>query len=534
MHKLFRTSHRYLYSNLKPNPEFLTPISHLHSPTKALDPNSKIGFIVNELEDLQSSKPSNQRNAKSSSETKEMSDSIGPGDGNESTVQISHPWPEWVDLMECLMKSGYFDADGNPFDNKSNELGSKEANCIRTACLNFARDRYSLIRYFSRKDIQIIVGCGCPSIDRKVVNSGKRLRAHVGIDEGNVCSSCNLRGNCERAYVKAHEDEGGRTVDVMRILLTYGLDPITGTVENKPCQNKLAKESVRRMLKEMVEYGAKEPDSNLPNAESSKGNLLVQGHLSPKGNGLLNVPMKQGDWHCPKCDFLNFAKNIRCLRCDGLFQDRLKQLRENQDNLPLKKGDWICDKCNFLNFAKNTRCLQCKENPPKRQLNPGEWECESCNYINFRRNMVCLKCDHRRPKTEIAVKTSAQLDADGGYRNRGSIETKGRSAGRDRQRQNRVAGMWKFVEEENENDNQSHSWDEDSGFVDFPIAGGKSALSQNPHKREKWKLEILERNRNTAGTRETDDSKSADSLRMLDSLESTDDEEVAGWFGHNK
>lgn len=29
---------------------------------------------------------------------------------------------------------------------------------------------------------------GCPSLDRKVVNSGKRLRAHVGIDEGDVCA----------------------------------------------------------------------------------------------------------------------------------------------------------------------------------------------------------------------------------------------------------------------------------------------------------------------------------------------------------
>jgi len=28
--------------------------------------------------------------------------------------------------------------------------------------------------------------CGCPSIDRKVVNSGKRLRAYVGLDEGEV------------------------------------------------------------------------------------------------------------------------------------------------------------------------------------------------------------------------------------------------------------------------------------------------------------------------------------------------------------
>lgn len=43
-------------------------------------------------------------------------------------------------------------------------------------------------RYFSRKDIGVIAGCGCPSIDRKVVNSGKRLRAHVGINEGHVCT----------------------------------------------------------------------------------------------------------------------------------------------------------------------------------------------------------------------------------------------------------------------------------------------------------------------------------------------------------
>lgn len=42
--------------------------------------------------------------------------------------------------------------------------------------------------YFSRKDIEVVAGSGCPSTDRKVVNSGKRLRAHVDIDEGNVCA----------------------------------------------------------------------------------------------------------------------------------------------------------------------------------------------------------------------------------------------------------------------------------------------------------------------------------------------------------
>ncbi|KAJ0637883.1 hypothetical protein HanOQP8_Chr17g0679021 [Helianthus annuus] len=42
---------------------------------------------------------------------------------------------------------------------------------------------------FMDRDIEMIAGSGCPSTDRKVVNSGKRLRAHLGIDEGNVCTN---------------------------------------------------------------------------------------------------------------------------------------------------------------------------------------------------------------------------------------------------------------------------------------------------------------------------------------------------------
>ncbi|KAL4580622.1 hypothetical protein LXL04_016822 [Taraxacum kok-saghyz] len=40
--------------------------------------------------------------------------------------------------------------------------------------------------YFTRGDIHAVAGSGCPSIDWKVVNSGKRLRAYIGIDEGNL------------------------------------------------------------------------------------------------------------------------------------------------------------------------------------------------------------------------------------------------------------------------------------------------------------------------------------------------------------
>ncbi|XP_059649698.1 zinc finger protein VAR3, chloroplastic-like [Cornus florida] len=528
MLKLLLANHGHHLQALKfqfRNPKFLVRISHIHSTCKTLVPNSKLGFVLDGFEELQSSKPQEEK-------FEGAVENNGPTDGRRglpesARIQISHPWPEWVDLMERLLKDGYFDETGNPFRN--GEMASKDSNQIRTACLNFARDKFDLIRYFSRKDVQVVAGSGCPSVDRKVVNSGKRLRAHVGIDEGNVCSSCILRGNCERAFVKAREDEGGRTVDVMRFLLTYGLDPVTGSVENKPLLNKRVKESVRRLLKEMVEFSMKGVDSNPPKATPSTWNSSVQEDSTHERQGQTNIPMKQGDWICPKCNFLNFARNIKCLRCDGLFQERLKKLGEDQEHLPLKKGDWICAICNFLNFAKNTRCLQCKEKPTKRQLNPGEWECESCNYINFRKNMVCLKCDHRRPKASNHADDSTQPShSSGSYNYTQPSFRQGRQSG------NRGVDMWRFVEDESEENDGSNSWNEIPGPVDFPIIGGKSDLSRNMQKQESWKMEMAERSGKAARARVNAHEFKSAITQSAEFLESTDDEEMAEWFGHKR
>lgn len=100
--------------------------------------------------------------------------------------------------------------------------------------------------------------------------------------------------------MKPREDEGGRTVDVMRILLTYGLDPITAAVEKKLCLNKVVKEAVRRLLKQIVEYSTKEPDSDPQNSEPMDSRAAVRDHVNPPKHSCTNAPMKQGDWHCPK------------------------------------------------------------------------------------------------------------------------------------------------------------------------------------------------------------------------------------------
>jgi hypothetical protein len=43
-----------------------------------------------------------------------------------------------------------------------------------------------LCRLLSSKDIQAVVEGGCPNLLRKAVNSAKRLRAHLRLEEGDV------------------------------------------------------------------------------------------------------------------------------------------------------------------------------------------------------------------------------------------------------------------------------------------------------------------------------------------------------------
>ncbi|GJZ35243.1 hypothetical protein Tco_0581060, partial [Tanacetum coccineum] len=126
--------------------------------------NPAINFILDECKNLQSSNPIETPT--------NIPSKIDP---EPSGVEISHPWPEWVDLMKKLTRNGYLDG----------LVDGKSSNRVRSACLNFARDRPDLMRYFMGRDVEMVAGFGCPSVDRKVVNSGKRLRAYMGVDEGN-------------------------------------------------------------------------------------------------------------------------------------------------------------------------------------------------------------------------------------------------------------------------------------------------------------------------------------------------------------
>lgn len=149
--------------------------------------------------------------------------------------------------------------------------------------------------------------------------------------------------------------------------------------------------------------------------------------------------------------------------------------------------------------------------------------------------MVCLKCDYRRPKASNTSDTSAQPRHDnGGYHNKSEVTdiNDQPSVGQNKKSLYKDSNTWRFVEDSDDYA-RSRSRDEDSGFVDFPIAGGKSDLSQNAQRRERWKLEMQERSKGTIRARPEDDEfRSAHVPRTRHFPESADDDEMADWFGH--
>ncbi|XP_048136650.1 uncharacterized protein LOC125315519 [Rhodamnia argentea] len=190
--------------------------------------------------------------------------------------------------------------------------------------------------------------------------AAKPLRKHVHLDEGDVCSSCNLRSSCEKAYLLTNKEDEARTIDVMRVLATFGLDHAHGLVANKPLlKQKSVKIVVRKLLHQVVKLSAVPIDPNLPPP--------VIKRPPPKVKQPPPTPKR----------------------------------RVGRDDVEMKKGDWLCSKCDFMNFAKNTVCLQCDAKRPKRQLLPGEWECPERNFLNYRRNTACFHCDCKRPPDQF-------------------------------------------------------------------------------------------------------------------------------------
>ncbi|CAN6483102.1 unnamed protein product [Victoria cruziana] len=264
-------------------------------------------------------------------------------------LEIAHSMPEWIAFVDVLVEGDYLSGRSGSgtllfegrVSSKERQKGKDEEAILSRGFANFASHRMDLMRHLSRRDIQLLVDTGCPELNPKIITSSKRLRAYVHIDEGEVCSACHLRGSCSMAYVTPCKKETARLIDVLRLLYVFGYSSQAHPSDGHS-QRRSTRRPLRRLLQQLVEL------SKLPFNQDNKSSTAM-------------------------------AENF------------------GWEDLEMKKGDWMCPKCEFMNFAKNRRCLRCGVPPPRKQLNPGEWACPGCGYINYRRNKSCYKCECNRP-----------------------------------------------------------------------------------------------------------------------------------------
>lgn len=108
---------------------------------------------------------------------------------------------------------------------------------------------------------------------------------------------------------------------------------------------------------------------------------------------------KAGDWWCPKCDNLCFARKTSCQKCGFVGQGiPAGGVPAGQQGKP---GDWLCTACGDLVFARRDKCNKCGE--PKSQdaerigLKPGDWNCPGCGDLVFASKSVCSMCQTPKP-----------------------------------------------------------------------------------------------------------------------------------------
>jgi len=160
---------------------------------------------------------------------------------------------------------------------------------------------------------------------------------------------------------------------------------------------------------------------------SGYGNGFGGGKMGNSGfMGGRNIPYNtrvathEGDWDCPRCGNMNFARRMSCNKPNCGEPKRPEYIRRGQemDNPtvggPKSKmpGDWDCPKCGNMNFGRRTECnkgcgfkrsdLRTSGGPGLHfGLVQGDWECPKCNNINFSCRIRCNKKDCNFEKKDL-------------------------------------------------------------------------------------------------------------------------------------
>ena len=160
-----------------------------------------------------------------------------------------------------------------------------------------------------------------------------------------------------------------------------------------------------------------------------------------------------------------------------------------------------------------------------------------CNYVNFKRNAFCLKCCWKRPKSlnsQDSIESSHNLEhsrnpsisfvQDGVQLKNWQIPKKNDPSDED-------SDFWSDNESDDSKANNLLPLQDYKFLESFPITGGKTATSQDPLAREKWKDEMSRRNKGLLTKESQECSRPFRSVRLPRSMELVDsDDDIASWF----
>jgi len=116
-------------------------------------------------------------------------------------------------------------------------------------------------------------------------------------------------------------------------------------------------------------------------------------------DGSKESAQKPGDWYCPMCGDLVFARRNSCNMCG--FGGGMPGTPSTPMPNGSKPGDWICTNCGDLVFSYRDKCNKCgtaKEGAQQRiGIKKGDWSCPTCGDLVFASKSACSMCGTPKP-----------------------------------------------------------------------------------------------------------------------------------------
>eukprot|EP00811_Abedinium_folium_P011284 NODE_20441_length_798_cov_4.992548.p1 GENE.NODE_20441_length_798_cov_4.992548~~NODE_20441_length_798_cov_4.992548.p1 ORF type:complete len:246 (+),score=48.80 NODE_20441_length_798_cov_4.992548:54-791(+) len=114
---------------------------------------------------------------------------------------------------------------------------------------------------------------------------------------------------------------------------------------------------------------------------------------------------KPGDWTCPNCGDMVFARRSQCNMCGfsaDAFGGKGGGGQGKAEPTAGKPGDWFCPSCGDLVFSYRDKCNRCgsaKDNNAKRMRSKkGDWTCPNCGDLVFASKVACSMCSTPKPE----------------------------------------------------------------------------------------------------------------------------------------